>query len=535
VRRDLIAAIGLVTALTVVLTWPQALHLGTHVVAHDDPFLSIWRISWIAHALATEPRHLVDGNIFHPHLRTLAYTDITLLEGLVAAPWLWAGVNNVLVYNVLLFAGIIGSGVGMFVLSRHLTDDIHAGLISAAVFTLTPYRVEHVMHLELQWTMWIPLTFWAVHRVFESGAIKWGAIAGVLLCLQLMSSAYYGAFLALTAFVLALLLGVSEPGRAWRAAAPLAVAASIVLVPAALYGRPYIENARALGTRDVSEIAQFSARAASFVTAPSLNVFWGWTSTRFEGDELHLFPGLVPLVLGAAAFLTRRCRGVAFVYAAVAAVALELALGMNGWLYPWLLTCIWPLQGFRAPARFAILAWSALAVLGGVGFVAIADRLFARGRRLTLAAAIAALTIESVSAPMRLAAIPRRVPDIYRVLRNADRGVVLELPIVDWNLAPEYMYWSTYHWQPLVNGYSGHTPSDYRQTLAAMETFPSDQAIERVHALGVRYIVIHESYYSQRAFAAMMVGLLDRPGLVANGHYRDAVGDAYLFEVRSGG
>ncbi len=58
--------------------------------------------AWIAHALVTSPLHLFDANIFYPAKDTLAYSDATLLEGLLAAPFLWMHVSPVLVYNVLL-------------------------------------------------------------------------------------------------------------------------------------------------------------------------------------------------------------------------------------------------------------------------------------------------------------------------------------------------------------------------------------------------------------------------------------------------
>ena len=165
---------ALLTALTVIITWPLALHLSTRVPGHDDPLFSIWRLAWIAHALAHDPCHLFDANIFYPHPRTLAYSDAMLFEGLLAAPFLWAGVNPVLVYNLMFLAGIVSSGAGMFVLARYLTGDIRAALVSAVVFTLAPYRIEHFIHLELQWTVWMPLTLWALHRTFDEGTLRCG-------------------------------------------------------------------------------------------------------------------------------------------------------------------------------------------------------------------------------------------------------------------------------------------------------------------------------------------------------------------------
>src|ERR1700688_1578887 len=105
-RSPLVAATAAAVALTLFLTWPQCLYLGTRIATHNDPYLSMWRLAWIAHALGTDPRHLYDANIFYPEPRTLAYSDATLLEGIVAAPFLWAGAPLVLVYNLLLLGGI---------------------------------------------------------------------------------------------------------------------------------------------------------------------------------------------------------------------------------------------------------------------------------------------------------------------------------------------------------------------------------------------------------------------------------------------
>ena len=89
-------------AMTAIVTWPQALHLGDAVLRSPRPFFSMWRLSWIAHALAHRSAALFDANIFFPELRTLAYSDATMLQGLLATPFLWAGASQVLVYNVLL-------------------------------------------------------------------------------------------------------------------------------------------------------------------------------------------------------------------------------------------------------------------------------------------------------------------------------------------------------------------------------------------------------------------------------------------------
>src|SRR5262245_8045488 len=155
--RRFAAVAALLTALVCFLTWPQCLHLATRVASHDDGFFSPWRLAWIAHALRTTPGGLYDANIFYPDRGTLANSDAIILHGPLGAPFLWAGASPVAVYNLRLPFGSVSSGLAMFVLARRLIGDDLAAFVSAAVFAMVPYRVEHFEHLELQWTCVIPL------------------------------------------------------------------------------------------------------------------------------------------------------------------------------------------------------------------------------------------------------------------------------------------------------------------------------------------------------------------------------------------
>ncbi len=196
----LLGSIGLASVATAVLTWPQLRFPGM-VVDHFDPYFSVWRLGHIAHALRRWPVALFDANIFYPAKGTLAYSDATLLQGVLGAPLFWAGVSPTVIYNVLLDAGFTLSGAAMFVLARHLTGSTPSSLVAVVIFVMLPYRVEHLMHLELQWALFIPLTFWAVHRTAESGQWRHALLAGLFVWLQFLASIYYGVFLSLTLLV----------------------------------------------------------------------------------------------------------------------------------------------------------------------------------------------------------------------------------------------------------------------------------------------------------------------------------------------
>ena len=310
------------------------------------------------------------------------------------------------------------------------------------------------------------------------------------------------------------------------------------IVAAALtwpYARPYLENARVLGPRDPAEIARYSAQPINYLASPPQNWLWGWTADRFGANETRLFPGAVAILLALCATVFRP-RRLVWVYAGMCALAVELSFGVNGWLYGWLYAHAGALRGLRAPARFAILVSTALAVLAGVGVAAI-DRLRGtRGPRVSAAAiALALLTLEDVPSHMFLMELASGPPDVYTVISGMGAGVVAELPMPTSGRLPGYdavyVSWSTTHWHPLVNGYSGYYPHSYFDTIQHMQTFPDDASIDRLTTLGVRYIVVHEAFYEPADHAALLERMLARRQLKSTGRYRDPAGQAELFEL----
>jgi hypothetical protein len=362
-RHPAASVLLIVTLLVFALTWPQCLYPATSFAWHNDPQFSIWRLAWIAHALVIDPRHLFDANIFHPALGTLAYSDATFLEGAIGAPLFWIGVRPVLVYNLLLFAGFIGSGMAMFVLVRHLTRSDAAGLVAAAIFALVPYRLEHFGHLELQWAMWIPLAFWAIHRTVEERSWRFGALAGIFLWFQTLSCVYYGVFLAAAMTLMSLLVLAATP-RALAASARLIVGAAVAALLAVPYLLPYLAAARQLGPRTPDDLIRYSAKPINYLAAPAANWMSTWTSEGFGASELVLYPGIVAVALALAALL-RSGRAVRWVYAAVGVLAVDMSFGARVPWNAWIIAHVPGLDGLRGWGRSAIVAYCALAVLAG--------------------------------------------------------------------------------------------------------------------------------------------------------------------------
>ena len=532
----LLGSIGLASVATAVLTWPQLRFPGM-VVDHFDPYFSVWRLGHIAHALRRWPVALFDANIFYPAKGTLAYSDATLLQGVLGAPLFWAGVSPTLIYNVLLGAGFTLSGAAMFVLARHLTGSTPSSLVAVVIFVMLPYRVEHLMHLELQWALFIPLTFWAIHRTAESGRWRHALLAGLFVWLQFLASIYYGVFLSLTLLIFVPLMLMFR-GHAPRLVflAKLSVgglAAALLSLP---YLWPYFEASRVVGTRQALEIAQYSAHLTSYLATSEWNRLWGWTAGRWGAMELRLFPGALALILATASVFHPRRRHVAL-YAVVLGVVVELSLGMNGSLYRLLLTHIAPLQAFRAVARFGMIVGCVVAILAAFGTQALLLHVSqGRWQRWLVSLLIAILFIEYSNRSIPLSYAIRPTPaDAYKALSQAQEGAMVEMPLPVLNGVPNfdpyYQGWAVWHWRPLLNGYSGFIPAAYAKAVTDLENFPDAQSIETLRALNIRFVMVHQGFYEPDEYLALALKLVATPALKLWGTYKDPVGDAHIFEV----
>jgi hypothetical protein len=65
-----------------------------------------------------------------------------------------------------------------------------------------------------------------------------------------------------------------------------------------------------------------------------------------------------------------------------------------------------------------------------------------------------------------------------------------------------------------------------------MDSFPDEDSIDRLKALTVRYVLVHQAFYRPTDFTDLMTAIAARPELVAAGRYRDWIGDTQIFELK---
>jgi hypothetical protein len=504
-RREWLAAAGLLATATAwvlrqqILAWHSVPDLG-------DPLFSMWRLSTIAHQLATDPLHLFDGNIYHPAANTLAYSDAILLPGLLAAPFLWAGVPVASVYTGLVVFSFLAAGLAMFLAVRTLTGRFSPALLAALIFACYPYRFSSYSHIEKLGTFFMPVAFLLLWRVLQHGRRSEALALGLTVTGQALWSLYLGAFLMVTLTAVTVVRWAAGHFRWRERARGLVLAggvAAVILIP---YSVPYWQARTAVGERDRGGTLIYSASRADLVTITPANRLHGsWLPSGVNGER-HLFPGLSAVALSAAA-LVPPFSPLAGAAGAGLLTAVDGAFGLNGATFTWLYDVLPPFRAFRAPGRFSAVAGLFVSLLAGLGLHRLLGRHPNRRRRI-VASAIILFAVFELQVDLKLEPVSLDPPQIYSALPDDGRAVLINLPVPDiFNMRDfQYIYHSTFHHRRIVNGSSGFIPPDYGDVVMASDRFPDDDSLETFRRRGVDFVLVHADFYD----GAVLLQLLDR-------------------------
>jgi hypothetical protein len=276
-----------------------------------------------------------------------------------------------------------------------------------------------------------------------------------------------------------------------------------------------------------------SALPRNYLGPPEVNLVYGDRLARFRDPERRLFPGFVAIALAIVALWPRSGHGdtntrtrehgifggraVTWAYALGLLVAFDVSLGFHGILYRALYDYFVPFRALRIPARMGLMVGFSLAVLAGLGAARIAGRLRrAAAKRAAFVAIGAAMLLEYASSPLPLWTAPVKPPEAYGdILRDrgdAPRAVIFEFPTGHME-DPEYLYYSAFHWQYLINGYSGFFPPSYLTIVRAVANFPDARSFDAIKSHGANYLVIHGEWLYGARYETLVAELDRRPDL----------------------
>ncbi len=302
--RGLAEASAVLTAalvLACVLTYPYAFkfdHVGR--VDTNDGRWSIWVVSWVAHALTTDPLHVYRANIFYPHDDALAYSEANLAAGAVGVPvWLLTH-NPYATHNFVVLVSFILSFVGTYYLCRYLTGSRPAAAVAGVLFAYCPFVFARTAHIQLLLIGGLPFCMLAFHRLIDRITVGRAVALGAILWFQGLACAYYGIFGGLAVGAAGIVLAITRGRwRDWRYWAGIAGAAVVSIALTVPFFMPYINLQRETGfARSLDGARTYSANLAAWAASGSWAHRW-WLDAIPSRSEV-LFPGIVTLILGVA-------------------------------------------------------------------------------------------------------------------------------------------------------------------------------------------------------------------------------------------
>ena len=477
-----LAAVALAS---IVMFAPQVLHIR-QVPDPGDPIFSAWRLARFAHQLIHDPRHLFDGNIFYPERLTLTYSDATILQGLLATPFILAGADPLIVSNALFLAAFPLCGMAFFYAAWRLTGDPRASFVAGLLGALYPFHTEHYSHLELQYFFFVPLAMVALLDLLAAPTLRRGALLGLIVCCQWLASMYFGimliTFLIPFGAVVALAWRVRLDRRLVGAVtlAAVAVAAALVVV-----GAPYMMSRQVRGDRAFALVRLSSAQPVDYTRPHARLASHDWRSRVGNTQERELFPGFAVTAFAIVGVIPP-LNGVATATLVSGALALDWSFGTNGLTYDDLYRWVLPYRGMRVAARFSVFVGSALILLGAYGMVRLLR--LGRGPRGEMAIFLIAtgLVLMDLRPRVGLRDYWRTVPPIYAAVSS-------EMILAEFPFEPgvDQMYFSTAHWAQLFNGYSGFFPESFIRMARQVDAFPADPSLDALRAAGATHITVN--------------------------------------------
>ncbi len=527
-----ILPIVLYTLATIIFLYPLPFHLGDRIFEKCDSYTNIWIMHWEWYSLFHSHAGFFNGNIYFPEAASLAFSELLLPILILFVPVKLLFENPLVAYNLTLLATFPLSALSMFALVKYLTGRFSPALIAGFIFGFTPIRLSHLHHIQLESMMLLPLLLLFFHRWLRFKRWRDAVLTGCIFAIQYLTSVYIALYAAPVLLIWFVLHFVLE--KKWIDRRSV-LQGLLALILALLILTPFLLPYRQLQSWDVMPPESLKVSLSSDLWT---NLLASFPSNRLYGDllesfrvapprrnaeipsggyERFYFSGfLIPILAALSLFYRKKQTVLVFIAVAVSAniIAMGPVLQVSGYStgismpYRWIYDP-WPgLAMLRVPARAGLIAFAAITVLGAFGWMRLMvwqaspsrPRVFSEG--LMTGIAVFLLGIEFFSAPLPL--LPEvsgsRIPAVYHYLREyPGPGGIIELPVTGHNeLDSEhnkriYTYFSTYHFKPIVVGYSGYNPPTFGQLMAAGRALPSDEALDLLESIGVRSIVLHTS------------------------------------------
>jgi hypothetical protein len=538
------------------MTWPFVNYGALGEASYgSDMSLVVWTLAWDNHALLAQIP-LFDSNLFYPAADSLRYNEHLFGLSLFTLPWSILGASPVLAHNITWWLAFPFNGLAAFALVRRFVTSDLAAFGGSLVYTYSFYVMLHAGgHLHLIWLWPLPLSLLLLERWFDVPSVGRAALWAGTVLLQSMTSWYLAVMIILINALMGAVLMIfpsserratavenQDLRRIWARRAMHLISAGVVMTLCLYpFARPYADI-----TSVPEEISANAADLASYLVPPQNTIVGRWwfnsvnDSPRWIFGEQTLFVGWLALLLAAVGFvqLVRRENAWsrrAWIFPALGITGLVISFGQSLPLigttslapFNWL-AALPGLDGLRAPARFAVVTMLGVSGLAAIAIDSIEQQIKTCGR-LLIATVVPLMLLEwfvvdfPAGKPMA-----QQVPAIYSTPEVQNARALVSLPDYrgtdEWFRGADYLYFSTSHWRPIVNGFGRTAPPGYEAILDIVRAFPG--SVPAIGALGIQYVIVHGDRFDDGA----------KPMLAAAQNRSDSrliaqIGNDYLFEI----
>ena len=201
-KRHALLTLSLLTAVTLFVYNPVVRGIDRFVNGSlDDAYAIIWQIWWFKHSIAELGQNpFFTDFVEAPYGVSLTYT--TLSNHLIAFPMTWA-FGPVASYNVMILLSFILSGLGMYLVTRHVIKDAAPSVFSALLYAFSPYHTvfSGAGGMDAAQIQYLPFMLLFLLRYEASRSIRDLVFLLFFLAMSIFSFGYYAVLAFLTVIV----------------------------------------------------------------------------------------------------------------------------------------------------------------------------------------------------------------------------------------------------------------------------------------------------------------------------------------------
>jgi hypothetical protein len=507
--------------------------------AGGDGTYFVWLVRWYQKALF----ELRISPFFNPFLNfpqgwNLASTDITPAMVVLALP-VSIIFGPTCGYNFSMLLSFILSGWGMYLWIKHLTKDDMAGLVAGTIFAFLPFHMARFLigHLSLAGMQWFPFYFWGLYDLLKQEKFSWKPVlmAGVSAGLIGATSPYY-IYMTMLISVVFLLGFILFNGYKrlklvvfWKSLILFGLL-SAVLVGITMLPYLGLNSQNGLASRSVEYVSEYSASPTDFVIPSIWHFLWGkWVDNTFSPEywqEATLYIGLVAFILAAIAWLKRS----RFAHPELLNIALLVAfsafifsLGIDlHWLgrkitsLPRILQIVFHrtdmpqiylpsyylfrylpfFSKMRVMMRFGLFTLIFSSMMAGLGTHLLIKASRLKMRRWVGIGLLVLVFVDFYPGIFtKFSTIDGRPVD-YWLATQPDTGAVAQFPF-SYESDQGQVYNTLVSQKPFLGGFfNANQPEQYVRIQPIMNGFPSYESVDLLRELGVAYVVVDSSAYS---------------------------------------